>query len=198
MPSSNCAEVEIKFHVDDPSALEARLRELGFQEKTPLTRERNTLYDTPERQLRQRGEILRIRHYGRLCKLTHKAHGVDGRHKVRIERETEVGDGPMLAGIFACLGYQPVFSYEKFRAEWTDGRGEVVLDLTPIGNYAEIEGEPEWIDETARRLGVDDAQFETRSYGRLFLDWCAATGSTARNMSFAECGCREPEPLPRG
>ena len=42
--------------------------------------------------------------------------------------------------ILRALGYAPSFRYEKFRAEWTDGKGQVVVDETPIGNFCEIEG----------------------------------------------------------
>jgi len=189
MATTECIEVEIKFPVSNPSALEESLRALGFHEKTPPTHERNTLYDTPDRQLRLRGEILRIRLYGTRSVLTHKSHGVDGRHKVRIERETQVDNPENLALIFTALGYAPVFCYEKIRSEWIDesGQGEVVVDHTPIGDWAEIEGAPEWIDRTAIALGVSDKDFEMRSYGKLFLDWRDQGGHSAENMTFAEC-----------
>jgi len=44
--------------------------------------------------------------------------------------------------ILRALGYAPSFRYEKFRAEWTDGKGQVVVDETPIGDFCEIEGSP--------------------------------------------------------
>ena len=59
-----------------------------------------------------------------------------------------------MAHIFMAVGLAPSFRYEKFRAEWSDGEGHVVLDETPIGNIAEFEGTPEWIDRTAAQLGV--------------------------------------------
>ena len=56
--------------------------------------------------------------------------------------------------ILRALGFSPAFVYEKFRAEWSDGEGHVVLDHTPIGDVAEIEGKSRWIDRIARELGV--------------------------------------------
>ncbi len=82
----------------------------------------------------------------------------------------------------------PVFVYEKFRAEWSDGQGHVVLDRTPIGNVAEIEGKSRWIDTIARELGVGPAAYITKSYAELFFDWKRNTGSKAQNMTFRECG----------
>ena len=56
--------------------------------------------------------------------------------------------------ILRGLGYSPSFRYEKFRAEWAGGKGQVVVDETPIGNFCEIEGPSRWIDATAKKLGV--------------------------------------------
>jgi adenylate cyclase, class 2 len=187
-------EVEIKFLVRDVAGLEHRLRGAGFRQITPPTHELNTLYDTPDLSLRARGEILRIRNYGGLWNVTHKSKGGSGKHKTRVEQETAVTDGGALDAIFRSLGFQPAFIYEKFRSEWTDGHGEVVLDLTPIGNLAEIEGAPDWIDATARKLGVAESDYITNSYGDLFLEWKARTGSSALHMTFADCGTPSPKP----
>ena len=59
--------------------------------------------------------------------------------------------------ILRALGFAPTFRYEKFRAEWSDGKGHVVVDETPIGNFGEIEGPSRWIDRTAQ-APADPAQ----------------------------------------
>ena len=81
-----------------------------------------------------------------------QSQGELGRHKSRGELETGISDGHEMDAILRALGYAPVFVYEKFRAEWSDGQGHVVLDRTPIGNVAEIEGKSRWIDTIAREL----------------------------------------------
>ena len=86
-------EVEVKFLVDNAEELERKLREAGFQQKTPSTFERNTLYDRPSGELRKKGEVLRLRQFGDKWKLTHKSKGKEGPHKVRTERETAVSKG---------------------------------------------------------------------------------------------------------
>ena len=68
------AEIELKFPVDEPSSLPSRLASLGFHLDTPRTFEQNTLYDTPERGLKARGQVLRLRRYGLRQVLTHKRH----------------------------------------------------------------------------------------------------------------------------
>ncbi len=168
-------EVEIKFQVPDLKSLEKKLKSLGFKCETPSTHEVNTLYDLPGQKLRKKGEILRLRKYGDKWKLTHKSKGKAGRHKSRAEAETALSDGKQMDAILRALGFSPVFTYEKYRAEWSDGQGEVVLDHTPIGDIAEIEGKARWIDRTARALGVDSKDYITKSYGELFLDWKRST-----------------------
>src|ERR1700676_1074661 len=86
--------------------------------------------------------------------------------------------------ILRALGFAPTFRYEKYRAEWSDGTGQVVLDETPIGNFGEIEGPSRWIDRTARALGITPAYYITQTYAELFFAWKHATGSRATEMTF--------------
>jgi adenylate cyclase class 2 len=182
-------ETEIKFRVDGLAGLAQRLEAAGFTLQTPRSFESNVLYDTPDRAMRARTEILRIRGYAGRWTVTHKrlpdvGPGEDT-HKHRIETETEVGDGEALAQVFLSLGLVPAFRYEKWRAEWTDGEGHCVVDETPIGNYAELEGSSEWIDRAAARLGIARAQYITLSYGRLFDQWREQHHSDAPDLTFA-------------
>jgi adenylate cyclase class 2 len=184
------AEIELKFSVPDVRALRSNVETLGFRLLTERTFESNVLYDTADRQLRSRKQILRLRHYGALCTVTHKrlADGNDGdlRYKTRIEAESAVEDGDALAEIFTQLGYTPVFRYEKFRTEWAMNEGHLVLDETPIGVWAELEGPPAWIDAMLERLGIAPERCSTDSYGRLFLRWKEETGSAVEHLTFDE------------
>jgi len=193
------AEIELKFPVADPTAFQSRLPALGFHLDTPRTFEHNTLYDTPARDLRASQQILRIRQYGPLCTVTHKRKpGLDEpvdttRYKIRIETETAIAEGPALAAILLQLGYTPAFVYEKYRSEWShpispdsEITGHLLIDETPIGTWAELEGPTDWIDRTLAQLNIDPATCITDSYGKLFLDWKQRTGSPAENLTFAE------------
>jgi adenylate cyclase class 2 len=182
-------ETEIKFRVDDLSSLTDRLQAAGFVLETPRSFESNVLYDFPDRRMRARTEILRIRNYAGRCLLTHKrlpdiGPGEDT-HKHRIETETEVSDGDALARVFQSLGLVPAFRYEKWRTEWSAGEGHCVVDETPIGNYAELEGPADWIDRAAARLAVQPTDYITLSYGRLFEAWREQHASTANDLTFA-------------
>ena len=188
-------ETEIKFRVADLSDLAERLHSGGFRLETPRSFESNVLYDTPDRQMRARTEILRIRSYAGHWTLTHKripapaasgpGHSESDRHKHRVETEASVAHGDALADLFLSLGLVAAFRYEKWRTEWTDGVGHCVIDETPIGNYAELEGSSDWIDRVAQRLGVGPAQYITLSYGRLFEQWRMEHHSAVEDLTFS-------------
>ncbi len=192
------AEIELKFPVSDSEALQSLLPGLGFHLETPRTFEHNTLYDSPARDLRVRTQLLRLRQYGNICTLTHKRLPDDDpltstRYKTRIETETTVADGNAMAEILKQLGYVPAFTYEKYRTEWSHPispdsttLAHLVIDETPIGIYAELEGPPTWIDQALIDLHIDPATCLTDSYGKLFIDWKQRTGHPAENLTFAE------------
>lgn len=192
MSAHDSNEVEIKFLVHDAEALMRSLQSAGFRQQTPSTFEANTLYDDPSGSLRLAGEVLRLRLYGDHWRLTHKSRGTASKHKTRIEHETAVANGEEMHAILTALGYRPSFRYEKYRAEWTDDAGDVVIDRTPIGDLAEIEGAPQWIDRIAKLLGLRESDYITASYAELFFQWKECTGSDALDMTFEECGTPRP------
>jgi adenylate cyclase, class 2 len=177
-------EIEIKFSIAAVGRLRRRLRAQGFRLLTKRTHEINTVYDFAGRRLFKRGELLRLRKYGPEWVLTHKAKGTTGRHKSRVETETRISDGARMHGILLALGLAPTFRYEKFRAEWSDGQGRVVIDETPIGTFGEIEGRPRWIDQTATSLGIRPSDYITQSYAELFFAWKTKHRHRANEMTF--------------
>lgn len=187
---SSPLEIEIKFCIADAEGLIARLKQLEFQQVTPRTHEMNTLFDLPGHPLRDRGDVLRLRKYGETWVLTHKSKSKkqDGPHKTRIETETRVDNGEKMEAILRALRFEPTFRYEKFRAEWKGGSGHVVIDETPIGNFGEIEGPPEWIDSVALELRIDHKDYITDTYAGLFFAWKRKTGSPAQEMTFEAVG----------
>ena len=185
--------------VDDLEEFKAAVGRVGLSLRTPRTFESNTLFDTPDRQLRAKRQILRIREYGSRHVLTHKRlaseDAADVRYKVRIETETELEDAAALAQIFCQLGYCPAFRYEKFRTEWDAKEGgHLVLDETPIGVWAELEGDPSWIEAMLASLDVSIEHTTVESYGALFLNWKTRTGNPAENLTFGEIDLRRPVP----
>lgn len=184
MPSHR--EVEIKFRIDDIDTLTTGLQAAGFRLITRRTHEMNCLYDQPGGKLRRRGALLRLRQYGPRWTVTYKDRSgpQSGRHKSRREIETQVENGEALAQVLEAVGFSPSFRYEKYRSEWSDSSGHVLIDETPIGNFGEIEGQPQWIDATARRLNIPVKSYLKESYAELFTAWKRQTRSKAKEMTF--------------
>jgi adenylate cyclase, class 2 len=178
-------EIEIKLAVTGAVAARRLLRGKGFRVIKPRVFEANNVFDTPELRLRTSGSLLRVRSVQREVTLTFKGPAQSSKHKSREELEVTTSDAPTVETIFARLGFQRVFRYEKYRTEFQRGRtGIVTLDETPIGTYMELEGPAAWIDRTARLLGFAETDYITLSYGALYLDWCARQGCQPGDMVF--------------
>lgn len=186
-PHHTTHETEIKLAL--PNARGARLKLLtaGFEVSRKRILEKNLVFDTAGRALGQSSRLLRLRQAGRDATLTYKGVHEGGKHKSREELEVGVADLAAMSHIVCRLGFQLVFRYEKYRTEFRQPRraGVAMLDETPIGVFLELEGTPRWIDRTARLLGFDEDAYITASYGRLYLEWCAAFGRKPANMTFA-------------
>jgi adenylate cyclase, class 2 len=179
-------ETEIKLRVHSTKYATTLLAAKGFSVSVPRHFEANSLLDTEDSRLREEGKLLRLREANGKALITFKGIAVSGRHKSREEVEVGVDSFPAALHVFERLGYQVKFRYEKYRTEYRrlGDPGVVVLDETPIGEFLEIEGPEEWIDSTARKLGFDESQYITASYGRLYLEWCQQNGETPSNMIF--------------
>lgn len=177
-------ETEIKLPAADVDSAKRLLYRAGFRVHKRRIFEDNTVFDTPRRNLGKTATLLRLREAGRKAIVTYKGRPIASRHKSREELEVEVSDPATLRAIAARLGFEPVFRYQKYRTEYKQPSrsGIATLDETPIGVYLELEGEPGWIDRTARRLGYSEKDYITASYGRLYFDWCKRRKLKPTNM----------------
>jgi adenylate cyclase, class 2 len=184
--ASNGREIEIKLRAESTNWARRKLLAAGFRVSKKRVFESNTLYDSETSVLRNSSRLLRVRQMGKSYKLTFKGAPEPGKYKNREEIETGLEDGNAFAAILERLGYSPAFRYEKFRTEFQQrgSKGVATLDETPIGVYLELEGNPQWIDRIARKLGYEENDFITASYARLFFEWRERSGSNAANMLF--------------
>ncbi len=188
-PSSLNQEREVKIAIQDADSARQSILASKFQEVTPRHLEINDVYDTADQSIRSRGELLRLRQAGSRHVLTFKGKSeASSAHKVREELEVTTSDGATTAAILNRLGFQPLFRYEKYRTEFAKSGepGIVVLDETPIGNFLELEGDAEWIDQTALLLGYSAAHYITSSYGKLYRDLCIRMGVDPSHMIFSK------------
>jgi adenylate cyclase, class 2 len=207
-------EIEIKLRVRDLASLRSRLEHLRAREISPRTHESNTLYDTPQNDLRRRGQLMRIRiehlasSLGKrrlnetaavvltykgpapLSRNTQKTSGkarIRRHFKIKDEAEVPVAGADQLARILRALGLHPVFRYEKFRTTYTlpgVRRLKIEVDETPVGIYLELEGPVAGIDRGARLLGYGRQDYLKDTYGSLYLADCRRRGHKPGDMLF--------------
>jgi len=165
-------ETEVKFRLEDRGAFEVRLAALGAS-RGPTEFEANVLLDDAAGTLRRRGVALRLRETGGSSILTFKGpREVDRGVRTRLELETPVGDAATTLALLGQLGFAPIFRYEKRRTAWTfadPARPLVVVDETPIGLFAEIEGTTASVRAAAGELGVAESDFLVESYVGLYF-----------------------------
>lgn len=179
-------EIEIKLRVPGVEAARSLILGAGYDVSVPRTFEVNSIFDTPDTTLRQRGMLLRLRKAGPKFTMTVKGQASMGKHKSRPEYEVVVSDYQAAQSILLQLGYQIVFQYEKFRTEFasTKQSGTITLDETPIGVFLELEGPANWIDLTANALGFSQSDYVIESYGTLYTQFCMNNGSVPSHMIF--------------
>lgn len=187
MTSSAPHETEAKFRLADRGAFEARLITLGATGGT-VEDEENVLLDDAASTLASRGMALRVRSVAGRALLTLKGpKEVRGGVKTRLELETGVGDAGTLVSLLGLLGFLPSFRYQKRRATWNfadPARPVVVVDETPLGLFAEIEGEEAAVRSLAGELGIPESAFLADSYVALYVAARAADPALPRDMVF--------------
>jgi adenylate cyclase class 2 len=202
-------EIEIKLGVSDVTAVLSKLAAIGAVSQGRVL-ERNTLYDTPQSDLRGRGRLLRLRiekpapNKGPAARpqravLTAKAppeprgagwrsRPQKSRYKERAERELVVADPRFFRAALKSLGFRPGFRYEKYRTTLIIPSVPLVLDLdeTPFGVFLELEGAPASIDRVARLLGYASGDYFRGTYWDLYVKDCRQHGRRPGNMVFHE------------
>jgi adenylate cyclase, class 2 len=148
------------------------------------------------RELRDSDQLLRLRQTRAHARdqiqdralVTYKGPGAKGIHKSREEIEFDVSDPETFTLVLERLGYYPSFRYEKYRTKFASAGepGFITVDETPIGIFLELEGAPDWIDQTAARLGYPPAKYLTSSYASLYKDFRLAHLGEPENMTFGE------------
>jgi adenylate cyclase class 2 len=175
-------ERELKFCKVDHDLLRERLASLEAERQGSSILEDNWLFDRDD-QLTGHGSLLRLRVDKRGSRMTFKGPAsYENRVKVRKEIETGVANFERARSILEALGYQAIRRYQKYRENWLLGSVSISLDHTPIGDFAEFEGEG--CEIVARRSGFDPEKAERRDYLRLYEDYLAEHPESPRDMVF--------------
>ncbi|HXO45606.1 MAG TPA: class IV adenylate cyclase [Candidatus Cybelea sp.] len=190
-------ETEIKLGVPHLGAMIQKIGGLGIK-CSGRVRERNTLFDTPNGDLRCRGRLLRVRVETpapsalvpgglRRTVVTFKSPvraSAGSRYKEKLERELVTRSRRSWPSGLRSLGFRPGFRYEKFRTTFHLPGLHLDLDETPVGVFLEIEGAPGSIDRIARRLGFSPRDYIRSTYADLYSQECVRLGQIPGNMLF--------------
>lgn len=189
-------EVEMKFSVADPQALEQRLGSLGAKWHEPIDQV-DRYFNHPCRDFARMDEALRLRHDGDGVVITWKGPRIDAATKTRREIELPLamrlpkgGDAAAPAAstiaewteLLEAIGFRPVATVAKrrrpARVHWQRMEVDVALDsVAGVGEYLELEiqaSEAEvpqaraCLESLARELGCGHS--ERRSYLELLLE----------------------------
>lgn len=181
-------EREVKIPLDDADACAAALEAAGARPLEPRRLEDDRLFDDGEGSLARSDRVIRLRRKippeggesGAGCVLTFKGPArVESGHRVREEIETGVEDADALLLLLERLGYRSTFRYQKRRRLYDWEGALIAVDETPLGDFLEIEGAAEAIEDLAARLGHESSEFLTASYPAL---WREARGEDGGDM----------------
>ena len=182
MRSKDNLERELKFRGAELDQLRQRLIELEAERVGPGAFEDNWILDRGN-ELLSSGRILRLRTDGARARLTFKGPmRLEGNVKIREEREVGIENAEEARALLENLGFQAVRRYQKVREEWQLGGVTIALDHTPIGDFAEFEGDG--AETVAKRCGFDPQKAERRSYLRLYEDYLKRHPDSPPEMVF--------------
>jgi predicted adenylyl cyclase CyaB len=176
-------ERELKFAGVELPELRERLMELQAERVAPPAFEDNWIFDRGKDELLRQGLVLRLRLDGHGAQLTLKGPASwEETTKVRSELETRLESAEVMQEILERLGYSANRRYQKMREEWRLGAVVICLDHTPIGDFAEFEGQG--ADKLAKRCGLAPESAETRSYLELYEAHVKANPESPPDMVF--------------
>lgn len=183
--STNNQEIESKFYIRNPAAIERRLLALGAICRVPRGFEYNLRYDDPQGSLQRQRKVLRLRKFDD-ARLTFKGPGENiGGALSRTEIELTVDDFENAKLFLAGLGYQVVMIYEKYRAMYELEGTLITLDELPYGRFVEIEANGlEEITTLARKLGLKPKTAIPTSYQGLFERLKQAKNLSIQHLTF--------------
>ena len=92
-------EREVKLRFENPVEARAAIVGIGALHRNPRRLQSDVLFDTDQRLLSSRGQVLRLRVESGTCRVTFKSPAEHPTMKLREELETTVGDGELFAAI---------------------------------------------------------------------------------------------------
>jgi adenylate cyclase class 2 len=179
-------EREVKLRFASPEEARAAVAATGATHLKARRLQSDILFDTEQRLLSARSQVLRVRIEAGHSYVTFKSPADHPTLKLREEIETGVADGQRLVAILERSGFRTWFRYEKYREEFALDDTIVAVDETPVGTFVEIEGSDRGIVAAVEALGRGPSDYIVDSYRTLFVRFCQERGVPIGNMTFEQ------------
>lgn len=190
--SQHKLEIEIKVPCENSD----RLKELPgtLILDTPRHFEDNWMLDTNDSRLHQEQSALRVRYAQGRGVVTFKGlslSSAESKFKVREELESQTEDPNQMLAIFERLGYHTFFRYQKYRTIYhitlLDGQHlKAMFDETPIGNFLELEGSEEAVNQAVSALNLTPKDYVTTTYIGMQATRCQQAGKPLEDLVFED------------
>ena len=177
-------EVELKAVLDDWDARRERLLRAGAAH-VGAGRLEDRRYDTPDRRLAARDEVLRLRvyHVGAQSRGQLDWKGptsLDGGYKVREELASGVTDPGTVGKVLECLGYLVTLRIDRQIEQFELGGAVVRFERYPrMDDLVEVEGAPAAIEDAIGHLGLPRSAFTSERLRAFAARFEARTGVPA-------------------
>lgn len=172
-------EIELKFEIKDYQELIQKLLKLAKLHSSAY--ERTIMYDE-NKKLFEKDARLRLRRKIDLktnqeeTEISYKKPKTREGIKIEEEYETSVSNFDEIENILANIGFTKVSSYERIRDTFKKDSMKITIDSFPFGDYLEVEGEMQEIQEIAQELGFDMEKNITKSCDDIYNDICKSKG----------------------
>ena len=177
-------EIEVKFYLPSVPLMCKAISGLDAVNHGRVF-EKNIRFENQGKSLRSQGILLRLRQdeKNRLTLKT-KVQNPDPAFKMHHEFEVVVSDHDTMRMILEQLEYYPAQVYEKWRETFTYRSAKLLIDTLPYGNFLEIEGDPDLIQDIAKKLGLDWNRRITMNYLEMFDIVKKGEGFTFNDITF--------------
>lgn len=168
-------EIEVKFKIENIKQIREKVKETGAKRKSKVI-EQDLGFDTKQKKLKQKGQLLRIRRADGNVYLTFKSPRKSNHFKEMEELELGIEDFNKMKQILKRLGFLPQRGFKKERETWQYKNSEILIDQLGFANFLEIEGSKKEIKEITELLDLDWSERMTDNYLEVYQQYCKEKG----------------------
>ena len=161
-------ETEVKFFLTNRESMRLSILKLGAQSRGRFF-ETNLRFEDKSKSLIKHKSLLRLRKDNKTTLTFKSSLPVEQpEYKMLKELEVDVSDFTTMTQILEALGFHIEQVYEKWRETFVLGNASFCLDTMPFGDFIEIEGEKDELENFAVNLNLNWKRRIILNYLELF------------------------------